>query len=106
MLQTCPPGGFTAWKAKYPLAPGDARGPTSKFCLEADVIRPTDDVVGRRVGGERLAAHERRTFIADVREPGHQLEVVDDGPVRIEIEVVVSPHTRGGAGPINDHILT
>ena len=51
----------------------------SEFRLEADVVGTTDDVVGRRVGGERLAAHERRSLVADVREARYQLEVFDAG---------------------------
>src|ERR1700736_2393820 len=83
----------------------DARGACSKFRLEADVVRTTDDVIGRRIRGKRLAAHERRTFVANVRETRHHLQVIDDGPVCIDIEVVVGGHARGRAGRIHDHVL-
>src|ERR1700737_3447757 len=57
------------------------RGESSEFRLEADVIRTTDDVVGRRVRGERLAAHEGRTLVANVGDTRHQVDVLDDRPV-------------------------
>src|SRR5882724_6624836 len=105
MLQTYAPGCFAAWEVRYPSRRLTRGVSWSEFRLETDVVRTADDVVSRRVGGERLAAHERRSLVADVRETRHQLEVLDDGPVCIEIEVVVSPHPRGRAGRIHDDVL-
>src|SRR5258708_13264956 len=83
-------------KRDTPLAPSDARGDSlSEFRLEADVIRTADDVVGRRVRGVPLAAHDRRVFVAVVRVSRLALQGIHDGSVCIVIAVVGRPTTPG-----------
>src|ERR1700676_4629945 len=77
-----------------------ARGGALELSFEADVVGPADYVVSRRVGGKRLAAHERRSLVGDVRETRRQFEVLDDVPVRIQIEVVIGSHPRCGGGGV------
>src|SRR6185312_1826638 len=80
--------GVSIWSGE-PLVPPGTRGCPLELRLEADIVGAADDVVSRRVGGERLAADERRSLVADIRETRRQFEMIDDGLLRIVIEVVI-----------------
>ena len=59
-----------------------------------DAIGPTDDVVGRRIGGQRLPTDERGGLVAQIRHTHTQGDAVAQGIVDVKVDVAVGRNPR------------